>query len=236
MKLKALVFLLGLVLCGTATARRGINTDGWGFVSNGTGSSFSLNSSSPLPTGSFLPGGVSLSFAPGTSLDSYQIYGLGSTYDMFNWRGGPTAADGGYSTQEQVLVEVIHPNEFILQFNYADAGCAGETASLRVGNLTFSAANPCNYGVPTTGCTEGNPSPADECQYLENEFTFKIVKGKVQLVGPSPWANVASAPEIDPNSAVAGLTLLLGGIATLTGRRRCPRGGRHGQSHRAAVA
>jgi len=31
--------------------------------------------------------------------------------------------------------------------------------------------------------------------------------------------NVLSAPEIDPASAIAGLTLLLGGIAVIRGRR-----------------
>jgi hypothetical protein len=38
--------------------------------------------------------------------------------------------------------------------------------------------------------------------------------------GASPRGAAVAAPEIDPASAVSGLTLLLGGMAVLLGRRR----------------
>jgi len=37
--------------------------------------------------------------------------------------------------------------------------------------------------------------------------------------GPPPPPHVHRAPEIDPSSALAGLTLLAGGLAVLRGRR-----------------
>lgn len=37
---------------------------------------------------------------------------------------------------------------------------------------------------------------------------------------PTPWTPVTSAPEIDPASAMAGLTLLAGGLVVLRGRRK----------------
>ncbi len=216
---QTLTLMVGLALCGTAAARRGINTDGWSVIGNGTTSSISENSSSPLPDGASLPGGISLSFAPGTSLASYVVESNGTPgYDMFNWVGGPTAADGGYSTQEQVLLEVQSPNQFTLDFNYADVGCAGETATLKVNSLSFSAANPCKLGTEVSGTSVFSGNPYD---YFDSHFTFDVTaNGSVQLVGASPWAGTVSAPEIDPNSAIAGLTLLLGGVASLTGRRR----------------
>ena len=38
--------------------------------------------------------------------------------------------------------------------------------------------------------------------------------------GPSPGPGTMAAPEIDPSSAMAGFTLLAGGLAVLRGRRR----------------
>jgi hypothetical protein len=37
--------------------------------------------------------------------------------------------------------------------------------------------------------------------------------------GPSEKHEPVKAPEIDPSSAIAGLTLMLGGVAVLRGRR-----------------
>jgi hypothetical protein len=228
-----ITFLLGLALCGTAAARRGINTDGWSSVINPTTNTFSwggngvsLDSSTPLPDGDggMLPSGVSMSFAPGNTLGSYGVATVGAGYDMFNWFGGPPASDGEAATQEQVLLVVTSSNSFTVDFSYADAGCSGETASLQVNSLAFSVANPCSFGKLMTGCTSGGTLPSDQCQYLDSKFTFDVVNGKVQLVGSSPWAGTASAPEMDPSSAFAGLSMLLGGAACLTGRRRSTKG------------
>ena len=40
------------------------------------------------------------------------------------------------------------------------------------------------------------------------------------LGGPPPGAGTMAAPEIDPSSAMAGFTLLAGGLVVLRGRRR----------------
>jgi hypothetical protein len=40
----------------------------------------------------------------------------------------------------------------------------------------------------------------------------------VEQDGPPP-PNVVGAPEIDPASAISGMTLLLGGLAVIRGRR-----------------
>jgi len=37
---------------------------------------------------------------------------------------------------------------------------------------------------------------------------------------PTWWHQPTSAPEIDPASAVSGLSLLIGGLAVIRGRRR----------------
>lgn len=47
-------------------------------------------------------------------------------------------------------------------------------------------------------------------------FSFEVCTPVVEH--PSP--RVASAPEIDSSSAVAGLTLMLGGLAVMLGRRK----------------
>jgi hypothetical protein len=40
-----------------------------------------------------------------------------------------------------------------------------------------------------------------------------------EFCGPSEKHEPVKAPEIDPSSAIAGLTLMLGGVAVLRGRR-----------------
>jgi len=40
-----------------------------------------------------------------------------------------------------------------------------------------------------------------------------------ELSSKPPSSGVVTAPEIDPSSAIAGLTLLLGGLAVIRGRR-----------------
>ena len=42
----------------------------------------------------------------------------------------------------------------------------------------------------------------------------------ITICGPSGNPNPVKAPEIDPASAMAGLTMLAGGLAVLRGRRR----------------
>jgi len=50
--------------------------------------------------------------------------------------------------------------------------------------------------------------------YAGPSFTAHIVRN-----GAPSLSAVTAAPEIDPSSAIAGLTLLLGGLAVVRGRR-----------------
>jgi LPXTG-motif cell wall-anchored protein len=63
--------------------------------------------------------------------------------------------------------------------------------------------------------TTASASPNQNCK-VEWIFGFIPIKFCTPNGGPTPVA----APEIDPASAVAGLTLMAGGLAVLVGRRR----------------
>jgi len=188
--------------------------------------------------------GLLLSFSPGTSLTTGAMFfpNNGTTADycldtgcttainqgtgaMFNW--GPQPASqliGPAGITEQVIVYSLADGQslpvlgsssqtfttsgaFEVDFNYAATsatGCAGETASISVGSQKYTSVNP--------------------CVAVDNAFFFNDAGGKLALEGtPSGWAaagGVVSAPEIDTHSAIAGLSLLLGGLAVLLGRRR----------------
>jgi len=51
-----------------------------------------------------------------------------------------------------------------------------------------------------------------------NCFSFAFIPKLFCQAGPNP--GTVSAPEIDPASAMAGLTMLAGGLAVLRGRRK----------------
>jgi hypothetical protein len=180
--------------------------------------------------------GYTLTFAPGTSATNSAygalVPGISLPYStavnnynasnafMYNWGPNPTVYNASPpSITEQVDVyQLVNGqslpvlgssstfttnNAIEVDFNYAStSGCSGQTASLKVGTSSFSVKNPCGAG--------------------DNAFFFNTnANGQVVLEGtPSGWASTAhSTPEMDPNSAVTGLTLLLGGLAVLVGRR-----------------
>jgi hypothetical protein len=213
--------VLGMLAFSAAQARvHSINTDGWSQIPDPSTGDFtwtgsSVTATSALPDGAPLPQGLTfLSFASGTPATTYTVATIGTIQprDMFVWRNPIT------NDSEQVIYVETSANSFTLDFNYADdAGCSGETASLQVNSLVFGASSPCTKGTEVTGISTESKSPYD---YLNSHFSFDITSaGKVQLVGSSPWAGTVSAPEIDPNSAAAGLALLFGGLAVLRGRR-----------------
>jgi hypothetical protein len=191
--------------------------------------------------------GLLLSFSPGTAMVTGAMFSPneGTTADycldtgcstaitngaMFNWGPQPgSQVAGPTGLVEQVIVYnladgqslplVGAPNQsfttsgaFEVDFNYAAttaSGCSGETAMINVGGQKYMSTNP--------------------CVAVDNAFFFNDSGGKLTLEGtPSGWTAVGgtvSAPEIDANSAVAGLSLMFGGLAVLLGRRRSPRVG-----------
>lgn len=198
---------LGIAVCSAAGARS-ISTDGWSTIGSGNGATVTVDSSNPLPAeGALPPGVVSLVFSPGTAPDNYTISSLNGSGDMYVW-----------GNSEQVIVN-SGASGFTIDFNYGGASsCPSETAMLSVNGATYSAANPCARGTEMKGIGANSGNPYD---YFQNEFVFGLNKsGNLQLDG-SGWGPVA-APEIDPNSAFSGLTLLLGGVAVIVGRRRSP--------------
>jgi hypothetical protein len=143
---------------------------------------------------------------------------------MFNWGTNPASQTVGPSgISEQVVVYQLQDGQTLplvgsttqtfttsgaieVDFNYFNTSCGGESASLAVGKQKYTSGNPCAAG--------------------DNAFFFNDSTGKLVLEGAvSGWkpGTVASAPEIDPNSAVTGLSLLLGSLAVLRGRRSLPR-------------
>jgi hypothetical protein len=235
--------LTAIAMSGTVAART-IVVDSGNFgnfdssLPNNGGVTFST-------TGQTFPiDGLLMSFSPGTSMatgamfspdgNSITDYCVSSstcstaittgTGAMFNWGPQPGSQQAGPTgITEQVIVYQLADNQslpvvgspgqnfttagaFEVDFNYAATSCAGETGSLSVGGQKYtSAANP--------------------CVSVDNAFFFNDSGGKLMLEGtPSGWspAGVVSAPEIDPNSAVAGFSLMFGGLAVLLGRRRLP--------------
>jgi hypothetical protein len=206
---------LGIAMCSAAGARS-ISTDGWTEISSGTGNTVTINSSAPLPAeGTLPPGVISLVFSPGTTtVNTYSILSQNLSGDMYLW------SNSSNSTNEQVIVQPTG-NGFTMDFNYDATGCAGETANLSVNGTSYSARSPCAAGaIVSELCNAGSFT----CVFNDSHFAFDTnANGKLQLEGASPagWSAVA-APEIDPNSAFSGLTLLMGGIAVIVGRRRRP--------------
>ena len=223
MRLKNFAALtVGILLCGTASARRGIPVDTWQGGQNVVGSSLVFNSSSTLPSGT-LPSWVSsLTATPGTSVGNSDVeipQGGQPAGDLYIW--DPTKGDDGSSAEEGVQ---LHPTSTSLtvEFDYTALSCSGETASLLLDGMSFSAANPCNKGVVLTGLF----TPV---QYNASTFVFGLnSSGKVALEGALPigWSETAAAPEMGAGGLVNSLALLAGGLAVALGRRR--RGALHG--------
>jgi len=69
------------------------------------------------------------------------------------------------------------------------------------------------YGFSVTGTGVNSWAPDFKINWVGTKNNYDLVSLAIPI---SP----ASAPEIDPTSAASGLTLLLGGLVVLRGRRR----------------
>jgi len=200
-----------LMLFGTAESRS-LSSMNWEGPSNGTptsgsGTSATLDAlTSPilLADGSSLSG-LDLSFAPGTSATSYSILTNDTPGDGVAYLWGGFDMNGNQTGDAVALIN--GGSTLTVDFDYASTtGCS--TASITVDSVMYSAAKPCSLSDSKT------------------ELVFNTSTGALE--SPSNFLNgggwteqpvVASAPEIDPASAMSGLTLLFGALAILRGRR-----------------
>lgn len=203
MKVQIVIGLgLGLAMWGVAGAR-GISTDtGQYDLTPFTGTSAAVTYD-----------GYTLSFAPGTSTTSAAGGPIDPAYQgaypsaEFNWGPNPTSNSSADDIIEQVKLAQTSANEFTVDFNYLSGACALETGTFSLGSFQYASKNPCG---------NANSSAAS------NEFDVVVSNGKVAVTAPLGWEPVGTvaAPEIDPNSAFAGLTLLFGTLAIIGGRRK----------------
>jgi hypothetical protein len=225
--------LIAMLSIGTAAAR-GVETNSFDpypqYSGTTTGTSVTLNQSRVLPFSTnsgqlelaSIIGG--LSFATGTSVTSFSVAFDGANETRFSWES---------STQDQeVVIGVQHVNasdqatDITIAFGDSATSCPTETASLTIGGTKYSARNPCAlsaglmlppdqsnpYGPLDTGALEFTLGPHGATLQHANWYLDR--SGST----PAAWtAAPASAPEIDPDSAVTALVLLLGGLAIARG-------------------
>jgi hypothetical protein len=201
---------LGIAVCGSASAHRGIPVDTWQGGQAVAGSSLVFNSSSTLASGT-LPSWVSsLTMTPGTSTtvsDLETPQGPDPAGDLWIWETG--------RNEEAVN---FHPTStgLTVEFDYTALSCSGETATVTLDGLSFSTTNPCNKGVILTGAFT-------PLQYNASTFVFGLdSSGKVALESslPKGWSETAAAPEMSAGGLFNSVALLAGGLAVALGRRR----------------
>jgi hypothetical protein len=92
-----------------------------------------------------------------------------------------------------------------------------------VSDPTHSLADPAGIYFGGTAGIDTPRVTANDIIGQTNEYDFSVIleRGGSTFSGTGDLS-LARAPEIDPASAASGLTLLLGGLAVLRGRRRVP--------------
>jgi len=133
----------------------------------------------------------------------------------FDWGTDPTQNAGstpplnGISEQVVIYRSIASPGEFEVDFNFAASSCASSTPTA----LIFGTPYVGSKGPPLQAFASTNPCASD------SSFLFGPSGPSVV---PSGWisGNPVSAPEIDLTFAAGSVTLLLGGLAVIAGRRR----------------
>jgi hypothetical protein len=221
-----IIALVALSLCGTANARRSVAVDTWqsappSAAGSGppVGTSLVFNSTTTLASGSLpawltslvitpTPSGEQIGGLPqvqnASSLPNGNMWGFLSTGDDAQLYGGQVAL---YPTANNLTIDL----------NYAAPSCSGQTASLSINGLSYSASNPCEAGPIIT-------SPTDD-QYNQSQFIFGLNgAGKLVLEDAIPMGwSVVSAPEIDPRGLPGEIALLAGCLAVMRSSRRTVR-------------
>jgi hypothetical protein len=149
--------------------------------------------------------------------------GLGNSYN----------ADSGYPNGEKPFngagTTTFGINgEGLITANVAEGNITSATLNLNTSNLkgggTNASANPSSASVEfnlNLGSLGGCENLIPGFGYAPvSPYTGKTITGcHGGAGGPGTWT-VTKAPEIDPATAASGLTLLLGGMAVLRGRKR----------------
>jgi hypothetical protein len=202
----SVVIVLGMIICGAAHART---------LQYDCGQYDTSLSDAPLA-----PDGFALSIVAGADSTAGGCSGFNGAGDpTVNTPGNQWMLQGGvvnpptgspFDPGWEVLVTEPTTSAFTVEFLYdsttaaLDPACLTETATLTLLTGSYSYKGACGGSGDYT-------------------FTFNAKTG--QLEGSAWQGVVASAPEIDPRSAISGLTLLFGFIAVMRGRRKS--GGRH---------
>jgi hypothetical protein len=208
--------IISLALCGTAAAH-GISGDNWNDTGAvGAGTTVTVNPAA-LPEGISLAGIRSLSFSPGTASSSYEVLSQliepadqpTATADEWRWGGPPDEAVSLTATSLTGQSILSNAPELTVSFGYGDSplpsqdcgNYAGQTASLTVNGNIYTAKNP--------------------CQLVSGTSDLVFVKGVLQAGTGVGWTltSTTQAPELDSACAAGGLTLLLGSLLVLRGRR-----------------
>jgi hypothetical protein len=221
--------IIALTVACSAASARGILIDNWqptppGNFTNSTSATIDFTNTALF--GGTLAGISALGFSPGTSTPGFTIATIESNQIEYAF-GGSVGMPS-----EQVIIIPFGASagsvpSFDLSFGYDSngsvtgtaSGGTGETASLSINGVTYTANNP------------GSLS--------ETNGVFHIVGGVIENLSDilTGWTSSASsgggggggggggtmnAPEIDPASAASALTLLLGGLTILASRQRKP--------------
>ena len=179
-------------LDGTA-ASRSVIINGWTVTSmTGTANTITLNAAAPAP---LAPIAGVLTFSPGTPGVPYTIETLGNTLG-YCWTGSPLDSFGDCGGT-QITVQTLAKNkegrvvDFVIYFGYSSTSCPTQTASLTVGSVTYTAANPCSLS-PTTSSEDFIDGPGDTGAL---EFIDGLLVNPQNYIGHG-WKLSPSAPSI----------------------------------------
>jgi hypothetical protein len=216
---KKILPLIAILLVGSASAQIEIDASDY---------PIGTNISNAIP-------GVSLSFTTlsspgerpslGTSLSSVSYTASPLSVELGTMQNGDTYSvlggyTGGDTFQKLILVQFAQP---ISAFSFVSLNDAGDpsvadlfnSSGIDIANLVFG--GPCAVSNPTGFCDYFNTGGS----YQSSTPISTMMIGSTSAAGYvlSIDATRVSAPEIDPTSAASGLTLLLGGLLVLRGRR-----------------
>jgi hypothetical protein len=221
-----IIALVALSVCGTANARRSVAIDSWqdapaSAAGSGPplGTSLVFNSTTTLASGSLPSWLTSLVITPTPSGQQIggepQVQNSSGLRNGNMWSFGSTGDDGQQYGGQVALYPTA--NNLTIDLNFAAPSCSGQTASLSINGLSYSASNPCAAGsIP--------PSLAGD-EYNQSQFIFGLNSaGKLGLEDavPEGWSLV-SAPEIDPRGFPGEIALLAGCLALARSSRRAVR-------------
>jgi hypothetical protein len=211
---------------GSAGYSRTIVVDPKNPISTGTATSVVFSNSNPACTvdAVCLPSGMSsLTVVPGYTPNSNNyslVYSTGSNFAAYLWTSNVNAFNSNLSNSPANAVPFVaavlsdtgcgNGGSFCVEYDYGSVQVASDGDTLPLSFISPS--GPC-----VASLSEGSSAPlfSSPCSALnQKELDFS---SNGTLINP-PGAT--KAPEIDPRSAEAAITFLLGGLAVGLGRRR----------------